>query len=120
MLQGGLSALHVMLTKFMLISLTRADTEGTPYVIGDIWKAAVARFNGRLSAMHTFLNRLSVSQDAIDRQPIPLRAFNEAVAPLAEFSYDGDQLCALDLSPPWTRLLTALELHTPSTYVTDE
>ena len=118
-LQGGLSALHVILTKFMLISLTQVDTDGARYDTEAIWKAAVARCNGRLSALHTLLHRLSISQDAIDRQPIPLTSFNKAIAPLAELVYDEDQQCALVTSAPWTRLLAKLDLSEPSTYVCD-
>ena len=118
-LQGGLSALHIILTKFMLISLTQLDTEGTQYKADSIWKAAVARTNGRLSAIHTLLHRLSISQDAIDKQPIPLTSFNLAIAPLAELIYEEDQTCVLVTSAQWSRLLTSLDIPEPSAYVED-
>ena len=49
-LPGGLSALHVILWKFVLIAFTRVDTDGAKFEPVNVWLQAVRRFRRNVQA----------------------------------------------------------------------
>ena len=57
-LSGSMSALHVILWKFVLIAFTRVDTEGEEFKPDRVWRQAVRWWEVRLKAYAEGVRRL--------------------------------------------------------------
>ena len=56
-LEGGLSALHVIMWKFIIIDFVQVDTNNRPFDAVQVWKATMRRTHGRLQAQAVRVRR---------------------------------------------------------------
>lgn len=113
-LQGGLSVLHIILWKFILIAFTQVDLEGTTFIPKQVWKNALWRLQDRLTA---FTARASyILRRAHNKgNPTPaLTSHNKWLAPLALLQSDekGTRAVLTILEPLKTMLSEAGVSHT--------
>ena len=103
-LPPGLSALHTMVWKFLLIDFVKVDTEKASFKPENIWKAAVLRLHKKVEARFTFLTERSDSALNLGKVPAPLDTENHAF-PLATFEQDQDYTVLYTTNPRWRRLV---------------
>ena len=106
-LQGSLSALHVILWKFIIIDFVNVDTEARAFVAEDVWKAAVRRTHGRLLAQSQRVRRKVVAAWSMDRLTPPLRADIVEASPLADYHGETGEV---QWHPEWITLLDQLQI----------
>ena len=82
-LQGGISVLHIILWKFILIAFTQVDLEGTTFNPKQVWKNALWRLQDRLTA-YTARASYILRRAHYKGNPTPdLTTHNKWLAPLA-------------------------------------
>ena len=107
-LPPGLSALHTMVWKFLLIDFVKVDTEKASFKPENIWKAAVLRLNRKVEARFTYLSERSVSALSLGKVPTPLDTENHAF-PLATFEQDQYFTVIYTTNPTWQRLVDEVQ-----------
>ena len=103
-LPSALSALHIIVWKFVVIAFTRAETENAKFVPDRIWSDAVRRFSVRINA-HCERVRLTAlkRRNSGDGYPTELKeSANATLEPVARLSEDGDDIL---FSEPYQVLL---------------
>ena len=103
-LPPGLSALHTMVWKFLLIDFVKVDTEKASFKPENIWKAAVLRLNRKVEARFTFLTERSDNAFNLGKVPPPLDTETHTF-PLATFQYVGHYTVEYITTPSWLRLV---------------
>ena len=105
-LPSALSAMHIILWKFVMIAYTRCDVKGEPFKPARIWKDAVRRFRARLMARCEVIRRSTIRH--VGNLPPKVRESHEQIlAPCATVSEDG----VVTWTPPLRELLTSLKLE---------
>ena len=105
-LQGGLSALHVILWKFVLIAFTRVDTEGITYVPVNVWLQAVRRFMRNVRAKDAKEKHRQQRARNLGEQPPSTRSLDAELAPVAHWD---EEARGLKLHPSTAELFSYLE-----------
>ena len=88
-LPGSLSALHIILWKFIVIAFTRADTANEEFKPESIWRSAIRRFVVRLMA---YAERVRLWRIKLRTPTIPPRARDRhttILAPCALIDEEG-------------------------------
>ena len=62
-LTGALSDLHILVWKFVLISFTQVETQGSKFKPNTIWKQAVCRYETRVRAYLEGMRRGGLSRE---------------------------------------------------------
>ena len=109
MLQGGLSDLHIILWKFVVIDMVKVDTEGAKYDVDKVWTSAVRRLASRVEASRTALERRVASALDLGRDRPSLTPGNRSWAPLLHFEYHDDFQLSTHYSAPYRELLSLLD-----------
>jgi len=110
-LPGALSALHVILWKFVLIAFTRVDTDSATFEPVNVWLQAVRRFRRNLQALGVVEARRQQRAINLGRQPPSTRGTDEAAKPLAHWDAEAG---VFEIDKRATDLFELLddELHT--------
>jgi len=82
-LQGGHSALHLIIWKFLLIVFTQVDTERIKFNPDRVWKNALWRLKDRLIAYTARASRNARTAHNNGRPPPPLTTQNRWLEPIA-------------------------------------
>ena len=107
-LHGALSALHVIIWKFIIIDFVQVDTDGRAFVAADVWKSAVRRTHGRLLAQSQKVRRKVLAAWDMGRLTPSLRADAAEAFPIADYHGEtGD----VQWHPEWISLLDELEVQ---------
>ena len=114
-LPAGLSALHVILWKFVLIAFTRVDTDDAKFEPVNVWLQAVRRFRRNLQALGEAERRRHLGAQGLGSDPPSTGALDKALAPLAHWDPEEG---VLELHPDMSDLFAMLEdeLITYGTY----
>ena len=83
-LPGGLSVLHCVLWKFVIIAFVQVDTDKAEFKPDAIWKAAVTRTHNKIAARHKYLERRAEKLFNLGKNVCPLSSETHA-EPLAYF-----------------------------------
>jgi len=103
-LPGGLSALHILIWKFLLISFTRVDTDGEKFHPRNVWMQALRRFQSKLKAAGEAMRLRALRKVALERPPPSVKSMNSYLEPVAHF----DDNCILHIDDRLERVLSGL------------
>ena len=106
-LAGALSALHVLLWKFLVIDMVAIDEKSRKYDPLSVWKAAARRLEGRLLAHEGTIRKRAEALVRLGKRPPPFTAPNKQVWPLAHYQdVEHPQMMRVT---DWTRVLASLD-----------
>ena len=91
-LPSALSALHIILWKFVGIALVRVETDNAKFKPRRIWSDALRRFSVRITAHKEHIRRWLHARDLRGEMGIPPNALdrhNSTLAPVATLSEEG-------------------------------
>ena len=108
-LPEGLSLLHLMVWKFVVISFVQVDTEHKDFKPEEVWKAAVSRTQHKIVARHTYLRERARRLFNLGKNVVPLDSETHA-EPLAYFEHEDPHEVLVHYSQPYRDLLAALNI----------
>lgn len=112
-LPRGLSVLHCVLWKFVVIAFVQVDTNKAEFKPDAIWRAAVTRTYNKITARGEYLVRRAKKQTNLGKNTHPLNSETHA-EPLASFEDQmGEVTCTY--SKPFKELLAELDIQTSPT-----
>ena len=116
-LPKGLSVLHCILWKFVIIAFVQVDTNKAEFKPDVIWQAAVTRLHNKITARHEYLVRRSKKLFNLGKNVVPLDSETHA-EPLVYFEHEDPYLVHILYSQPYRELLAALDIPLTSTTAT--
>jgi hypothetical protein len=111
-LPGALSVLHCLLWKFVLISYTRVDTEGTEFKPEEIWRASVLRLHNKIISRHEYLQDRANKQVRLGKNTHPLDSETHC-QPLAHFESEDRETVQVSYSTPYRALMATVDITLP-------
>ena len=87
-----LSALHIIMWKFIVIAMVGVDTEGIDFDETKVWTAALRRLDTRLVAYDEMVRLRALRRIEQGVMQVEVSAFDKAVGPLSGYDDEGRPL----------------------------
>ena len=107
----GLSALHRIMWKMVIIAMTKVEFENEPFNYKKVWNLTYRRYILRTRALHAAHESARFTAITFERTPPSPHSINKWMQPLASCDDDG----ILSWHPAWIRLGKNYDVHLPKT-----
>ena len=97
-LPPGLTALHLILWKFVILHFTLVDTENAKFIPDAVWSMALRRFEVRVNALAAKVRSQAIRRRGQGFELLSPNADNRRLAPLASLASWGNRTISAGLA----------------------